>query len=143
MPEKHPGLIEVATVNDPTIELKVIKVHGPGIQTPYPQDPPGSYSVSLELSRAVTDVESRASRALLDPKKMSVNGPFLTARQTTIENIRDNTAEISSIVKRIEESGKELQQLEEERELARQRREEADEAEVARRADIAAQITFG
>lgn len=134
MPEPHPGLIR--EINNPSLPLKVVKVHPPSLGA-VAQDEGHGYTVRLELSRRVTHYESQAIRRLSE--RMRFEGSTLTITRTTLEKIHERKDQIKDLVSQAETRGA---QAEEAAAVSKATSEAAHEAEVARLEKAAAEINF-
>ncbi|WP_137120915.1 hypothetical protein [Segeticoccus rhizosphaerae] len=138
MPERHPGRIE--TPEDPTAELRIVKAIPPDLEKAPSRNwsgDEGKYTVHLQLSRSVTPYEKKAFEQV--GKRMRVYGSTLEISNTTLEEIRDKTGELSRVVQQAEERGRAMQEEHEER-ARESKRERAEESDRLRK--LSEEITF-
>lgn len=151
MPEQHPGLRTTEAPNDPTLPLRIVKVYPPTEEQVAQAQRPnsvayeqGRYTVSLALSRLITDDERTAAEQLAGRaiSRSRVYGRTLEISNTTVELIADQKDQISDLVKQIEAEGKRLADARAIREQREQEAQEAAATEAARLAQLAEQISF-
>ncbi|MGF0254501.1 hypothetical protein ACQR3V_11050 [Rhodococcus erythropolis] len=120
------------------VPLKILRVLPPD---PYgTSDGASGYSVLLELSRKVTEFERKAAPEIRP--HLRVYGSTLELYRTTLEAVKNEAAQLSNTVTRIEAAGRKESELVEAR-LEAQRREDLARAnETERLAKLAAEITF-
>lgn len=120
------------------IPLKILRVLPPD---PYgTSDGVSGYTVHLELSRDVTEFERKAAPGIR--MYLRVYGSTLELNRTTLEAVKDEAAQLSVTVTRIEEAGRKESELADARREAQRREEVARVNEKDRLAKLATEITF-